>query len=91
MTSKHFNYEFENKTLKASYDGNKDGEASVSVKANLGEAFEEIVAKGESKVDAVVTYKNVNGKMIMLVDTDRDGEPVIELELDAGESLEELL
>jgi|GEM_PF-5943153 len=84
-----FKFKFEGMTAKASYDGNSDGEDSVAIKLALQEVYEELMAKGEAKVDAVITFKRDGGKISVSVDTDKDGEAVLEIEADILEGIQE--
>lgn len=75
-----------------SYDGNSDGQDSASVKLALGEAYQELLDKGEAKIEVKsLSLKREGGKIVASLDTDKDGEPVLEIMLDLIEGLEEAM
>ena len=75
-----------------SYDGNSDGQKSVELKLSLGEVYQELLKKGEAKLEVkTLTLKRDGGKVIVSLDTDKDGEAVLELTLDLIEGLEEAI
>lgn len=85
-----FNVKMADSKVVAGYDGNSDGENSISIKLNLGEAFQELMQKGEAKIEVKsLSIKREGSKMIAVLDTDKDGEAVLECELDALEALDE--
>ena len=88
--SKKFNVNFEGTKVVAGYDGNSDGENSVSIKLDLGEAFGEVVKKGEAKLEVkAISFKREGAKLKVVIDSDKDGEAVLELEIDSLEALDE--
>ena len=84
-----FKLNFSGTKVEGSYDGDNDGSSSAKISIELKEVYEELMAKGEAKVDAVISFKRVGGKISVLVDTDKDGEAVVDLELDLIEGLKE--
>ncbi len=90
--TKKFNLKMEGTNVVGSYDGNSDGEPSASVKLALGEAYQELLDKGEAKIEVKsLSLKRVGGKIVASIDTDKDGEPVLEVMLDLIEGLEEAI
>lgn len=76
--------------VEVGYDYNEDGQNSIAVKADLGEAVDELLSKlkggeitfsGKAKLDG--------SKVIFGIDMNGDGENLIELSLDILESFEE--
>lgn len=89
---KKFPVTFEDSKLVAGYDGNEDGQNSVSLKLNLKEGLSELISKGVAKIDVkTLTLKKDGSKISLYVDTDKDGEAILEGELDVGEALDEAL
>jgi hypothetical protein len=87
-----FNLKMEGANVVGSYDGNADGEASAALKLMLGEAYQELLEKGEAQMDVkVFSVKREGGKIIASLDSDKDGESVLSLELDIIEGLEEAI
>lgn len=82
--------EFKDGALNFELDTNEDGEASVKVKLNLTEAFEEAFDRG-GKVEGakVVDFRFELTKLYLKIDTDQDGEDLLELTLDLGEAFDE--
>jgi len=91
MSEKKFGLSFEDSSLKGQFDGNKDGEPSVSLSLDVKEAFGEIFSKGEAVVDAKkVALKMEDSVLKLMVDTDQDEEPLLTLEIDLAESFDEI-
>ncbi len=84
-----FKFQFKGTSAEVAYDGNSDGEDSLALKLQLGEVYQELMAKGEAKVDAVVSFKRNGGKIQISVDTDKDGEAALTLDADILEGIEE--
>lgn len=90
MTEKSsVNVSFQDNKLVAGFDGDKDGVNSIQAKLNLQEVYEELLKKGEAKVDAVITYKMEGTILKILVDTDKDSEPSLEIEANFLEGFKE--
>lgn len=84
------NYGIENGELNLSYDKDKDGEPSVSLKVKLNEAIKEAIDRGESVEGArVVDFQMVGSQLVLKLDTDKDGEQVLDLVIDLPEALDE--
>lgn len=74
-----------------SVDSNEDGQDSIKIKLNLGEAVQEAFQREESIEGAkIVDFKFSFTKLQLKIDTDRDGENLLELELDLGEIFDEV-
>lgn len=92
MKDPKFNVDFKDGKVSAGYDGNSDGEQSVTVALNLKEIYGELMDKGEAQVDIKkLSLKREGTRIIGTLDTDQDGEPVGELRIDLGEALEEAI
>lgn len=88
--SDKFKVGFNGSSLEGSYDGNADGESSVSLKIVLGEALDELSKKGESEVEVKkIRFKKEGSKIILEVDPNKDGESVVELVVDLAEAVDE--
>lgn len=89
---KKFNVKFQDNKILGGFDGNQDGENSVSLEVLLGEAYQELFDKGEAVVEVKkLRVKRDGAKVALLVDTDQDGEHVLKLEADLIEAVEEAI
>ena len=80
----------EGTSIVGGYDGNSDGENSVSIKANLTEIYQELLAKGEAKLGVKqLSFKMSGSKIVIVADSDKDGEAVLTFEVDLLEGLQE--
>lgn len=92
MENKKLKVSFKEKSLGVAFDGDQDGEASVKLDAHLEEVYQELLDRGEAKIDVkTLSVKMDGGKITLQLDTDRDGEPVLSLMLDGAEGLSEAL
>jgi len=85
-----FKVGFNGANLEASYDGNSDGEASLVLKAMLGEALDELNSKGVAEVEVKKLRFVKNGSKVAIeLDPNQDGEAVLTVEFDLGEAIDE--
>lgn len=85
-----FNIGFQGSNLEGGYDGNADGENSVSLKLNLAEVLDELKKNGSAEIEAKKIKIEMDGaKIKVLVDTNKDGENVFEFQADLLEGLQE--
>lgn len=90
MSDEKFKVGFTGSALEGSYDGNSDGEASVSLKLNLGEALDEIQKKGEAEVSVEkLRFVKEGSKLKVELDPNQDGEAVMTLDIDLAEAMDE--
>ena len=77
--------------LGLAYDGNADGENSVTLDIELDEAISEVLKKGEAvEGETVVKFKidPIEG-LTLQIDADKDGEPSVNLKVDIMEAVQE--
>lgn len=87
-----FKLGFNGANLEGSYDGNSDGENSVSIKVNLMEVMDELKNKGTAEIEAKAIRISLDGAKVKLeVDSNKDGEAVLLLEADLAEAMDEVL
>lgn len=86
-----FQQEIKDGKVKLGYDGNEDGQASVSVEINLTEAVQEALRQGEEVEGAKVAEFRLEGAdLVIKLDTDKDGEQVLDLRISLMEGVDEL-
>lgn len=90
------NYEMKDNKLEFGFDGNEDGENSITLKVNISESIQEAIAKAKKGEEStvVIDAKKVEmkfgvGGLSLSVDTDQDGEKSVELDVSLMEGFEE--
>ncbi len=87
-----FKIGFNGANLEGSYDGNSDGENSVSIKVNMMEVLDELKNKGQAEVaDAKVRFVQEGASIKILIDNNKDGEEFFTLEVNLAEVVDEVL
>ena len=89
--SKKFKPTIDDGKIALAYDGNADGEDSISLSIALDESIAEILNRGAAiEGESKVKFKldPIKGLSLQL-DTDQDGEPSVFLEADIIEAVQE--